>query len=266
MGMHAVLRRLAFGLACTAPCAALVQAHASGDATTSQRMPAAQAERLGGHSGARMHYRAAHDPMQSIRQRLDRLQADLHLKPEQLAAWDALRNRITAQAQSALERMRNRAPVGRLPDEALRERAARLREMAEALDDTAGLMKALVDQLSPEQRTILRLHQQCQHRRMHAMHRGEGPRAWGVDPGYAPLSGVYGDYAAVTVLSEFPAALLLGGQPLAGAFGTAAAEVPVDAPGGARGAAAGGAAREAPGEAAVDAPAVASGDPRIVSR
>lgn len=126
----------------------------------------AQAQRQPASSGESMRYRAMHDPMQRVARRLDRVQADLHLKPEQLPAWEALRDRITVQAQLRVDHMRSRSRVEHSPEEAMRERADRLRQQAQVLDETAKLLKTLVDQLSPEQRTILRLHQQHQHRAM----------------------------------------------------------------------------------------------------
>jgi hypothetical protein len=129
----------------------------------------AQAERYPASSAETMRYRAERDPMQRVARRLDRMQADLHLKPEQIPAWDALRSRIMLQAQSRLDRMRSRLGMQHSLDEAMRERADRLRQQAQMLDETAQLLKVLVDQLSPEQRTILRLHQQHQHRARHLM-------------------------------------------------------------------------------------------------
>ena len=169
----AILPRLQAALAAvlTSSLAGGMSAYAQvpGDAAAVPGAVVAQVERPAHQGGAHMRHGAAHDPIQRLSRRLDSVQVDLHLKPEQLPAWDAFRAKLTAQAQARLGQFRERSALDRSPDEVMRERAALLRDHALALEETAKLLKALVDQLSPEQRTILRLHRQASHRMMHPM-------------------------------------------------------------------------------------------------
>jgi chromosome segregation ATPase len=139
----------------------------------------------------RMMHRSTIDPVQALKARLDRVTTDLHLKPEQEADWEALRKHLIARAQQASEQMKlkraammqapqphavSRAHPDRYatnnqmisPDQALEQRAQRLRDQAKQLDQTAVLVKALYEKLSPEQRTIMRLHREQKPARMQA--------------------------------------------------------------------------------------------------
>ncbi|MBU6284751.1 MAG: hypothetical protein KGO85_02295 [Proteobacteria bacterium] len=139
----------------------------------------------------RMMHQHRVDPVSALTMRLDRLGNDLHLKAEQQAAWEALRNHLISRAQQAAEQMKaKRAAMMQSvpghaaarsapespgliqqnlnPDEALVQRAQRLRDQANQLDQTALLVKALHEKLSPEQRTIMRLHRERQPARIRA--------------------------------------------------------------------------------------------------
>jgi len=151
-----------------------------------------------GQHRVRMMHRPTIDPVQALKARLDRVTTDLHLKPEQEADWEALRKHLMARAQQASEQMKLKragmmqapqphtasranpdrsatnnqiaAPNNQVisPDQALEQRAQRLRDQAKQLDQTAVLVKALYEKLSPEQRTIMRLHREQKPARMQA--------------------------------------------------------------------------------------------------
>ncbi|MGA1652740.1 MAG: hypothetical protein ACO37Z_13155, partial [Burkholderiaceae bacterium] len=151
-----------------------------------------------GQHRVRMMHRPTIDPVQALKARLDRVTTDLHLKPEQEADWEALRKHLMARAQQASEQIKLKraammqapqphaasranpdrsatnnqiaAPNNQVisPDQALEQRAQRLRDQAKQLDQTAVLVKALYEKLSPEQRTIMRLHREQKPARMQA--------------------------------------------------------------------------------------------------
>ena len=145
------------------------------------------------HRRMRLMHQPAVDPAQAMQMRLDRVASDLHLKPDQQAPWDALRTHLISRAQTHAERIKARraamagahqassqapsaadqpkqGPTVQDPDQAIESRAQGLREQARQLEQTAALMRALYDKLSPEQRTIMRLHREQRMARLRAWH------------------------------------------------------------------------------------------------
>lgn len=147
------------------------------------------------HREMRPMHRPMIDPVKTMQMRLDRLGSDLHLKPDQQAPWDALRTHLMNHAQLRAERIKARraamaaahqasrqmplagdstkpAQALQNPDQAIERRAQGLREQAKQLEQTASLMRNLYETLSPEQRTIMRLHREqgmAHHRIRHVM-------------------------------------------------------------------------------------------------
>lgn len=182
-------------------------------------MPAADTQAR--HQAMRWMHQRMMDPVRRTQNRLDRLGQDLHLKADQQASWDALREHLMLRAQVLAEQIKTRRAATALgyagqsgaseqaqqaqpqqqlqqrpqdqhrdqalklsPDQALEQRASRLREQAKQLEQTAGLVRALYEKLSPEQRTIMRLHRELGADRMRVW-RGMRP-AMPAMPGFAP--------------------------------------------------------------------------------
>jgi hypothetical protein len=165
----------------------------------------------GQHQRMRMMHQPMMDPVDALKSRLDRVANDLHLKADQQADWEALRKHLLARAQQAAEQMKARRAammqgphglaVGRgpaeqpglnpqnlSPDQAIGHRAQRLRDQANQLEQTAALVKVFHEKLSPEQRTIMRLHRELRPARMRAW-QPMRPMAPAM-PGFGPADGM----------------------------------------------------------------------------
>jgi hypothetical protein len=125
--------------------------------------------------GPQMDRYGAMGPMaqpEAVAARLDALEAELKLQPNQKAAFDAYAAKLRAEAEARAQfRDGMRSRMGD-PDAMLDYRVTIAKHRAEALDELNQRRKALVTLLTPEQKQVLDRHRP-----------GPGPRMGGRGPG-----------------------------------------------------------------------------------
>ena len=93
--------------------------------------------------------------LDDVEYRLDLLQEDLKLKPEQFTAWAAFSDKTKAYATDlARERSRGRVDTPGTALQQINHAVDTARNHVTALEDIAAAAKALYDGLSPEQKTL----------------------------------------------------------------------------------------------------------------
>ena len=114
-----------------------------------------------------------------MRQKLDELGTNLHLKDNQQAAWKEYRDYLTQAStdqQKRFEEMRGpdaRTKMRDLPaPERLQKMADRMKIAADELDKLAKHTATFYKTLSPEQKTIFDLNQRNMHPRKYMQHSG----------------------------------------------------------------------------------------------
>jgi Spy/CpxP family protein refolding chaperone len=109
------------------------------------------------------------DVQAMTQKRLDKLEKQLHLQPNQQSAWAAYRSAATAMAAQRAARAGERPQPGDatpLPQR-MQQHAQRLRQHADEMDKMAQQTASLYQVLTPEQQTIFDMaHQRAMHHGM----------------------------------------------------------------------------------------------------